>query len=205
MGVACSSCSKCAEKAGFADGKKLIMGPKEELKCFHDWANGHLIDPGSKHGLKEAFDKLGGKDDNKCTRQEMTTTLNGLGYPGDASHLFDIYDVDNSDFVTREELVASTKIDFIEASPLRKIRRFFEREFIADHYDESLDMAFHEMDIHEGRHTEVVTREDFCKLLETYKYTGDSGIAYEIMDMNHDETVTFGEFKKRLHALTRHQ
>lgn len=220
MGPSCTKCAQCSEKVCIVyhgcrdaepkDGKIVIgvdsnLSPEQELQCFHDFVNGHVIDRHSHHGLHEAFNKLGGKDDDLVQRDEMVRCLTKTGYPGNPSHLFDIFDVDKSDFISKEEFVASTKMDFIESGPIRKLKRFFEKKYPAAHYDESLNQAFHEMDIHAGIHTEVVCRDDFCALLERQKYTGHAGIAYELLDRNHDETVTYGEFKKRLHNVTRHK
>merc|ERR1719491_1247271 len=201
MGAVCS----CSDVSRNKQAIPMLPSPEKELQCFHDFVNGNLIEAHSHHGLKEAFDKLGGTDDGYLSRSEMKSTLSGLRYPGDASNLFDIFDVDNSDFVTREEFVASTKVNFIESGPLRRMRRFFQKQYPAAHYDDSLDQAFHAMDIHEGRHTEIVLKPDFCKLLQEQQYNGDAGTAYEILDFNRNQKVTYGEFKKVLHHLTRHK
>lgn len=202
MGAACASCEKVTNASEI---KKMSLTPEAELTCFHDFANGNLIDTHSMHGLREAFDKLGAADDNRITREEMTVALGSRNYPGNASHLFDLFDVDNSDWVTKEEFVASTKIDFIEKGPLRRMRRFFEKTFPAASYDDSLEQAFHQMDYHAGRHMEVITAADFSGMLEKQQYSGDISIAYELLDRNQNQSVTFGEFKETLHYLTRHK
>lgn len=203
MGAACA-CSKCDKAAKAPDPH-----PEQELLKFKSFITDSVKHNSADHDkhqsvLGEFFVKLGGRDDGMIERGEMVSHLTTLGYKGDGNLCFDLFDLDNSDIISKEEFLACTKADFLEAGPLRMMRKFMEKQFPADHYDESLEQAFKTMDYHEGKHQDKITKNDFITMLNDLKYGGDANIAYNVLDVGGKHELKFGEFKKRLHGLTKH-
>merc|ERR1719198_2224905 len=132
MGAKCCSLDK-APPSGLA--------PEEELKAFHRFVHDKLLaNKHSHNALKDAFLALGGGDDGKVQRSEMTEKLKALQYPGSPDTLFDLIDADNQGYITQEEFKATTAKDFIEKGPLREFKRFILKEY------ENLDEAFNQLD-----------------------------------------------------------
>mmetsp|Transcript_26904 Transcript_26904/g.48618 ORF Transcript_26904/g.48618 Transcript_26904/m.48618 type:complete len:209 (-) Transcript_26904:192-818(-) len=189
MGAACSDCIK-------GEPAKKIIDPVEELNIFKKFYNDTILHEAKKKGksgLKGAFDELGGGNDGQVTREEMMKYLTRNNYPGDASGLFDLVDVDNEGLVTKAEFGAITKSDFIKQGPVRAFKSFLMKKF------KSLDDAFATLDQSQDNHIEET---EFVTIVEKLGYDGDATIVYRCLDEDRDHDLSLSEMTKMLGSLT---
>eukprot|EP00928_Gymnodinium_smaydae_P033454 TRINITY_DN23964_c0_g6_i1.p2 TRINITY_DN23964_c0_g6~~TRINITY_DN23964_c0_g6_i1.p2 ORF type:complete len:201 (+),score=29.11 TRINITY_DN23964_c0_g6_i1:32-604(+) len=173
--------------------EKATLSPAEELKLFSHFVHDAL--PIKGHGLHAVFNALGGADDDKITRKEFLENLRQYNYPGRASNIFDVIDVDNQNVITKEEFLAITKANFLKRVPIHHFKTF-----VTKNYGDS-ETAFNTIDTD---HSKCLTEEEFCVELKRLGYDYDPHLIYRLIDKDQSGSITIQEFKRVLDGTKRH-
>ncbi|CAE8597033.1 unnamed protein product [Polarella glacialis] len=179
---------------------KVNRSPIEELQLFKEYYVTNMMTKGAagkKKGLKESFKDMGGGNDGNITREEMVKYLKKNAYPGDASALFDLLDVDNEGLVTTAEFAAITKEDFIKNGPLMAFKHFIMYNF------GSVDGAFKKILKEHDDGDAKLEIEEFTRCLEALDYKGDPEIVFKCLDEDKDQELTLNEFRAAVGRICR--
>lgn len=162
---------------------------------------------------KEAFDKLGGSDDGRIDKDELSQFLgNDIGFTGDVSRVFTLLDTDGDGHITRKEFLEFGKLKEDEkvrdgskecvkndaasrrasvSEDLAGFRDFLKKQF------KGAKEAFAQLDINDDKGLEL---EEFRTILQhNFKdFQGDVDKIFFALDEDGDGTVSFKEFKTML-------
>lgn len=143
-----------------------------------------------RHGLKIAFDSMGGEDGKIYEEEFLKFCKEELEYEGDPHLLYRIINFHGRDgYVDKEEFMMSIHPDFLNKAVLHDFREWVHMNF------HRVDDIFNHIN---KDHDKAVTKAEFKEALEKVQYHEDAEILYYILDKNQDEKISCNEMKKYL-------
>lgn len=156
---------------------------------------------------KEAFDKLGGKDDGKIDPAELSGFLTkDLSWEGNTEKAFQLIDMDGDGQITKDEFLQFFKEEYKETTTsstnaeasngaMSKGDLTAFKEFLKNNFKGAKD-AFQSLDVDNDKNLQL---DEFKSILkEKFQFTGDADVVFKALDEDGDGMVSFKEFKHQL-------